>query len=94
MNTELLDTRLASSFRQPCHALLTRAFVLEAAEQWALERAASVPSPRFRLASFRYIDFRIQHVPGERKAFYHGAARPVRELWTRVQSHLRDARCR
>jgi hypothetical protein len=70
VDTDLLDTRLASSFRQPCHALKPQAFMLERAEQWALERAANISSARFRLASFWFIDFGIQHVPGERKTFY------------------------
>jgi|SRR5579862_4041641 len=70
MNTDILDTQLASSFRQPGDALKPSAFTLDAAEQWALERAAGVSSARFRLASFWFIDFGIQHVPGERKTFY------------------------
>ncbi|MGA8610508.1 MAG: DUF364 domain-containing protein [Xanthobacteraceae bacterium] len=70
MDAELLDTRQASSFRQPCQALQPNAFALEAAERWALEKAAGVSAARFRLASFWFIDFGIQHVPGERKTFY------------------------
>jgi hypothetical protein len=58
------------SFRQPRQALKPQAFAIEAAEQWALERASHLPTARFRLTSFWYIDFAIQQVPGERKARY------------------------
>ena len=46
------------------------AFTLEAAEQWALERASRLPAHHFRLSSFWYIDYVRQHVPGERKTRY------------------------
>ena len=57
-------------FRQPQQALESQAFTLEAAEHWALERASQLSEDLFRLTSFWYIDFIIQHVPGERKTRY------------------------
>jgi hypothetical protein len=48
------------------------AFTLEAAEQWALERASTLPAHRFRLNSLWYIDLIRQHAPGERKSRYAG----------------------
>ncbi len=56
--------------RQPCHALKPRAFTLEAAEQWALERTSRLSADRFRLTSFWDIDCVRQHVPQERKTRY------------------------
>jgi Putative heavy-metal chelation len=56
--------------RQPHHALKPEAFALEAAQQWALDRVGSLPLDQFRLTSFWYIDFIIQHTPGERKTRY------------------------
>ena len=49
---------------------MPHAFTLEAAEQWALERTASLTADRFRLTSFWYIDYIRQHVPRERKTRY------------------------
>ncbi len=57
-------------FRQPCQALEPHAFTLEAAEQWALERASRLSADHFRLTSFWYVDYVRQHVPGERKTRY------------------------
>jgi hypothetical protein len=59
-----------TTLRQPHHALEPGAFALEAAEEWALEKARRLPADRFRLTSFWYIDFIIQHAPGERKTRY------------------------
>ena len=63
------STPLTTS-RQPCGALKPEAFALEVVEQWALERAEALPANPFRLTSFWYIDFIIQHAPGERKTRY------------------------
>jgi hypothetical protein len=68
-NTDALPL---TRFRQPRHALKPHACALEAAEQWALERAAKLSGDLFRLPSFWYIDLIIQHVPGERKTRYTG----------------------
>jgi hypothetical protein len=57
-------------FRQPRQALEPRAFALEAAEQWALERTSGLSADPFRLTSFWYIDFIIQHLPTDRKTRY------------------------
>jgi Putative heavy-metal chelation len=60
----------AISFRQPHAALNPQAFMIEPTEQWVLEKSSPLPATDFRLASSWYIDFVIQHVPGERKACY------------------------
>jgi hypothetical protein len=65
-----LQATAVTTFRQPCQALEPRAFALEAAEEWALRRATGLSLDRFRITSFWYIDFTIQHVPGERTARY------------------------
>jgi hypothetical protein len=57
-------------FRQPRHALKPHAFALDAAEQWALERASRLSADCFRLTSFWYIEYVRQHVPGERRTRY------------------------
>jgi hypothetical protein len=57
-------------FRQPRQALEPHAFALGTAEKWALEKTSSLSADLFRLTSFWYIDFIIQHVPGERKTRY------------------------
>ena len=57
-------------FRQPSHALEPQAFALEAAEQWALAKASSLSADPFRLTSFWYIDWFIQHLPTDRKTRY------------------------
>jgi len=66
------DAELASSaaFRQPREALKPSAFAIEAAEQWALDRAAQLSADLFRLTSFWFVDFVRQAVPGERKTHY------------------------
>ena len=66
------DSYAASNrtFRQPGHALEPHAFSLEAAEQWALGRASGLSVDHFRLTSFWYIDFIIQHMPKDRKTRY------------------------
>ncbi|HEY1362568.1 MAG TPA: DUF364 domain-containing protein, partial [Xanthobacteraceae bacterium] len=63
---EMRDT----TFQQPCHALVPHAFSLEAAEQWALERASRLAADRFRITSFWHIDCFQQQVPGEIKRRY------------------------
>jgi Putative heavy-metal chelation len=59
-----------TTFRQPRYALEPHAFALEAAEQWALERSSGLSADLFRLTSFWYIDFIIQHLPTDRKTRY------------------------
>ena len=59
-----------TTFRQPRRALAPHAFSLEAAEEWALERASRLSADRFRLVSLWCVDVTIQHVPGERKTRY------------------------
>jgi len=59
-----------SRFRQPREALKPSGFTIEAAEHWALERAAHISEERVRLTSFWYIDYVRQQVPGERKTRY------------------------
>jgi hypothetical protein len=46
------------------------AYTLEAAEQWALERASRLAADRFRLTSFWHVDFFRQAVLGEIKRRY------------------------
>lgn len=71
-NFEMLNSSspLLTIPRQPHHALKPGAFALETAQQWALDRAGSLPTDQFRLTSFWYVDFIIQHTPGERKTRY------------------------
>jgi hypothetical protein len=61
---------LAAEFRQPRDALNPSAFAIEAAEGWALDRAAKLPADLFRLTSFWFAEFVRQAVPGERKTHY------------------------
>jgi hypothetical protein len=61
---------LGKAFRQPKDALKPTAFSVEAAEEWALERAATLPADLFRLTALWYINFVRQPVPGERKTRY------------------------
>ena len=56
--------------RQPKDALAPTAFSVEAAEKWALERAARRPARLFRLTALWYVNFVRQPVPGERKTRY------------------------
>jgi hypothetical protein len=56
--------------RQPCEALEPGAFAVEAVERWALERAWQLSADRFRLTSFWYIDWFVQHLPTDRKTRY------------------------
>ena len=60
----------ATAFRQPAHALEPHAFTLEAAEQWALERASRLAADRLRLTSLWYLDYIRQDVPEDRKTRY------------------------
>jgi Putative heavy-metal chelation len=55
---------------QPAAALEPKAFAVEAAEHWVLQEAAGLPADLFRLTSFWYIDFIIQHLPTDRKTRY------------------------
>jgi hypothetical protein len=59
-----------ATFRQPCDALLPDAFTLEAAEQWALERASGIAADRLRLTSFWHVDYFRHEVPEEPKRRY------------------------
>jgi hypothetical protein len=59
-----------TAFREPKDALVPSAFCVEAAERWALERAAALPADPFRLTALWYINFVRQPVPGERKTRY------------------------
>jgi len=68
MSDSLQDSR--TEFRQPRHALKPQAFALEAAEQWALAKASNLSAELFRLSSFWYIDWFIQHLPTDRKTRY------------------------
>ena len=58
------------ALRQPKAALNPSAFSVEAAEKWALERAAGLPADLFRLTALWYVNFVRQPVPGERKMRY------------------------
>ena len=60
----------SASVPQPHHALEPSAFSLEAAEQWALERSADLSADLFRLTSFWYMDWFVQHMPTDRKTRY------------------------
>jgi hypothetical protein len=60
----------STKFRQPHHALEPPAFSLEAIEQWALEKTSHLPADHFRLTSFWYMDFVIQHTPKDRRTRY------------------------
>ena len=65
-----LQSASRATIRLPNTALEPRAFELEAAERWVLEEAAGLPADLFRLTSFWYIDFIIQHLPTDRKTRY------------------------
>ncbi|HEY7248397.1 MAG TPA: DUF364 domain-containing protein [Xanthobacteraceae bacterium] len=58
------------SFRQPHDALVTHAFTLEAAEQWALARASPLSADRLRITAFWHLDSFQQRIPGEIKRRY------------------------
>jgi hypothetical protein len=64
------QTPTSTVFRQPQQALQPAAFTIEAAERWALERAAPLSADAFRLTSFWFVEFVRQAVPGERKTHY------------------------
>lgn len=49
---------------------MSSAFCVEAAEKWALERAAALPAAPFRLTALWAISFLVQPAPGERKTSY------------------------
>lgn len=61
---------LRKAFRQPIDGLSPSAFSVEAAERWALERAAALPADLFRLAALWCVTFLLQAAPGERKTRY------------------------
>jgi hypothetical protein len=69
-NVQDSESLSVTTLRQPSEVLEPSAFALEAAEQWALDRASALSADRFRLTSFWYLDFIIQHAPGERKTRY------------------------
>ena len=50
--------------------LVPAAFSVEAAEEWALGRAAALPADLFRLIAMWSVRFLLQAVPDERKACY------------------------
>jgi hypothetical protein len=56
--------------RQPKDALTPSAFSLEAAERWALDRAASLSGDAFRLRALWSVSYLVQAEPGERKTRY------------------------
>jgi hypothetical protein len=56
--------------RPPEGALIPSAFSVEAAEKWALERAAALPAAPFRLTALWAVSFLVQPAPGERKTGY------------------------
>jgi hypothetical protein len=56
--------------RQPKDALIPAAFTLEAAEQWALDRAAALPADLFRLVALWSVTFLVQAEASERKTRY------------------------
>jgi hypothetical protein len=58
------------SFRQPKQALNPRAFSVDAALAWALQRAGNLGADLFRLSALWSVDFVRQPVPGERKTRY------------------------
>jgi hypothetical protein len=60
----------SAEFRQPRHALQPHAFTLEAAEQWALAKASTLPANLFRLTSLWHIDWFVQHLPTDRTTRY------------------------
>lgn len=56
--------------RQPKDALTPAAFSVEAAEQWALHRAARLDADPFRLLALWSVSFLVQADPSERKTRY------------------------
>lgn len=56
--------------RQPKDALTPAAFTIEAAEQWALDRAAALPVDLFRLVALWSVTFLLQAEASERKTRY------------------------
>lgn len=56
--------------RQPKDALTPAAFSVEAAEKWALDRAATLPDDPFRLLALWSVSFLVQADPSERKTRY------------------------
>jgi uncharacterized UPF0146 family protein len=56
--------------RQPKDALIPAAFTIEAAEQWALDRAAALPVDLFRLVALWSVTFLVQAEASERKTRY------------------------
>jgi uncharacterized membrane protein len=60
----------SKSIRRSIDALNPSAFSIEAAEEWALERARELPPEPFRLTAYWHIHFIRQPVPMERKTRY------------------------
>lgn len=56
--------------RPPETASIRSAFCVEAAEKWALERAATLPAGPFRLMALWAVSFLVQPAPDERKTDY------------------------
>jgi hypothetical protein len=56
--------------RQPKDALTPAAFSVEAAEKWALHRAAALAADPFRLLALWSVSFLVQAHPSERKTRY------------------------
>src|SRR5260370_41791645 len=56
--------------RQPKDALTPAAFTIEAAEQWALDRAAALPVDLFRLVALWSVTVLLQAEASERKTRY------------------------
>jgi hypothetical protein len=81
----------SATFRQPRHALEPHAFSLEAAEQWALDRAARLSADRCRLVSLWNLVITIQHVPGERKTRYRDRIAHSENNYGIAAQELRDS---
>jgi len=58
------------TLRPPSAALVPAAFSVDAAEQWALDRAAPLPAESFRLVALWSVTFLVQAEATERKARY------------------------
>ena len=52
------------ALRQPKEALTPSAFSVQAAEQWALDRAATLPIDAFRLLALWSVSYLVQAEPG------------------------------
>jgi hypothetical protein len=68
----------------PKNALASSGFCVEAAETWALERAATLPAAPFRLTALWTVSFLVQPAPGERKTSYPMAIAQTENFGTAV----------